>query len=92
MRTSFDPKVAQNTLCNTIFKKYASKSLCDKYLPQFATKALTSFCLSEAGAGSDAFALQTRAEDKGDHYLLNGTKMWISNSAEADVFIVFANV
>ncbi|KAG2186317.1 hypothetical protein INT43_002755 [Umbelopsis isabellina] len=81
-----------NTLCNTIFKKYASKSLCDKYLPQFATKALTSFCLSEAGAGSDAFALQTRAEDKGDHYLLNGTKMWISNSAEADVFIVFANV
>ncbi|CAM0135238.1 unnamed protein product [Umbelopsis sp. WA50703] len=81
-----------NTLCNTIFKKYASKSLCDKYLPQFATKALTSFCLSEAGAGSDAFALQTRAEDKGDHYLLNGTKMWISNSQEADVFIVFANV
>ncbi|KAJ2956186.1 hypothetical protein NQZ79_g7911 [Umbelopsis isabellina] len=81
-----------NTLCNTIFKKYASKSLCDKYLPQFATKALTSFCLSEAGAGSDAFALQTRAEDKGDHYVLNGTKMWISNSAEADVFIVFANV
>ncbi|CAO3683753.1 unnamed protein product [Umbelopsis vinacea] len=66
--------------------------LCERYLPQLATKSVASFCLSEAGAGSDAFALQTKAEDKGDHYLLNGTKMWISNSKEADVFIVFANV
>jgi short-chain 2-methylacyl-CoA dehydrogenase len=82
----------QNTLCNTIFKKYGSKSLCEKYLPRLATKSVASFCLSEAGAGSDAFALQTRAEDKGDHYLLNGTKMWISSSQEAGIFIVFANV
>lgn len=48
--------------------------------------------MSEAGAGSDAFALQTTAEKKGDHYILNGTKLWISNSGEADVFLVFANV
>src|SRR4051794_16596548 len=52
---------------------------------------LGSFCLSEAGSGSDAFALQTRADRKGDHYVLNGSKMWISNSAEADIFLVFAN-
>jgi len=92
-----DPSISamvdiHNTLCNTIFKKYASRQLCERYLPQLATKSVASFCLSEAGAGSDAFALQTRAEDKGDHYLLNGTKMWISNSQEADIFIVFANV
>lgn len=82
----------QNTLCNTILKKYGTKELSERYLPQLATKSVASFCLSEAGAGSDAFALQTKAEDKGDHYVLNGTKMWISNSKEADVFIVFATV
>ncbi|KAI8581855.1 hypothetical protein K450DRAFT_229549 [Umbelopsis ramanniana AG] len=92
-----DPSVSamvdiHNTLCNTILKKYGTKELSERYLPQLATKSVASFCLSEAGAGSDAFALQTRAEDKGDHYLLNGTKMWISNSKEADVFIVFATV
>jgi alkylation response protein AidB-like acyl-CoA dehydrogenase len=50
------------------------------------------FCLSEAGSGSDAFALQTRAEKKGDHYVISGSKMWISNSNEADIFLVFANI
>jgi short/branched chain acyl-CoA dehydrogenase len=73
-------------------KKYGSKQLSERYLPQLATKSVGSFCLSEAGAGSDAFALKTRAEDKGDYYLLNGTKMWISNSKEADLFTVFATV
>jgi alkylation response protein AidB-like acyl-CoA dehydrogenase len=53
---------------------------------------LGSFCLSEAGSGSDAFALQTRAEKQGDYYVLNGTKMWITNSYEAETFLVFANV
>ena len=51
-----------------------------------------SFCLSEAASGSDAFALQTRAEKKGDHWVLNGSKMWITNSYEADIFLVFATV
>ncbi|KAJ2362159.1 hypothetical protein IW150_007074, partial [Coemansia sp. RSA 2607] len=50
------------------------------------------FCLSEAASGSDAFALQTRATKDGDHYVINGSKMWITNSAEADIFLVFANV
>ena len=53
---------------------------------------LGSFCLSEAGSGSDAFALCTRADARGDHYVLNGTKMWITNAFEADLFLVFANV
>jgi short-chain 2-methylacyl-CoA dehydrogenase len=57
-----------------------------------ATNKVGCFCLSEAGSGSDAFGLQTKAEDKGDHYVLNGSKMWITNSKEADIFLVFANV
>lgn len=51
-----------------------------------------SFCLSEPVSGSDAFALQTRAEKHGDHYVLNGSKMWITNSLEAEIFLVFATV
>lgn len=51
-----------------------------------------SFCLSEAGAGSDSFALKTRAEKKGGHYILSGSKMWISSAREAELFLVMANV
>ncbi|RKP06036.1 acyl-CoA dehydrogenase/oxidase [Thamnocephalis sphaerospora] len=92
-----DPSVSvicdvQNTLVNTVFRKYASKELQEKYLPRLAADTVGCFCLSEAGSGSDAFALQTRAEKKGDHYVLNGSKMWITNSGEADVFLVFANL
>lgn len=61
-------------------------------LTRLATDTVGCFCLSEAGAGSDAFALQSRAEKKGDYYILNGTKMWITNSYESDIFLVFANV
>ena len=50
------------------------------------------FCLSEPAAGSDAFALQTRATAKGDKFILEGSKMWITNSGEAEIFLVFANV
>lgn len=50
------------------------------------------FCLSEASSGSDAFALKTRAEKQGSNYVLNGTKMWITNSYEAEIFLVFANI
>lgn len=82
----------QNTLTNTVIRKYATPELKEKYLTRLATDTVGSFCISEAGAGSDAFALQTRAEDKGDHYILNGGKMWISNSAEAEIFVIFANV
>ncbi|KAI9278049.1 acyl-CoA dehydrogenase/oxidase [Sporodiniella umbellata] len=92
-----DPSISalcdiHNTLTNTTIRQYASKELKEKYLPRLATDTVGSFCITEAGAGSDAFALQTRAEDKGDHYLLNGGKMWISNSAEAGIFVIFANV
>lgn len=82
----------QNTLTNTVIRKWASKELKEKYLPRLATDTVGSFCISESGAGSDAFALTTRAEDKGDHYVINGGKMWISNSGEADIFVIFANV
>ncbi|KAI9320745.1 acyl-CoA dehydrogenase/oxidase [Dichotomocladium elegans] len=91
-----DPSISalcdiHNTLTNTVIRKWANKDLKEKYLTRLATDTVGSFCISEGGAGSDAFALQTRAEDKGDHYLLNGGKMWISNSGEADIFVVFAN-
>ncbi|KAF9969203.1 hypothetical protein BGZ73_008554 [Actinomortierella ambigua] len=92
-----DPSISvicdvQNTLVNTLFRKYASDDIKQRYLPKLATDTVGCFCLSEAGSGSDAFALQTRAVKDGDHYVLNGTKMWITNSGEADIFLVFANV
>jgi len=92
-----DPSVSvlcdvHNTLVNTIFRKYATPEQQKKYLPQLAQSKLGSFCLSEPVSGSDAFALQTRAEKKGDHWLLNGSKMWITNSFEAEIFLVFATI
>lgn len=92
-----DPSVSvlcdvQNTLVGTVVRKYGSEALKSRYLPKLATESVGSFCLSESGSGSDAFALQTRAVEKDDHYVLNGSKMWITNSGEADVFLVFANV
>ncbi|EDV22696.1 uncharacterized protein TRIADDRAFT_58518 [Trichoplax adhaerens] len=91
-----DPAVAvmvdvQNTLVETIFMQYGNKEQNEKYLSQLATKSVGCFCLSEFGSGSDAFALQTRAVADGDHFVLNGTKAWISNSEHADIFLVFAN-
>lgn len=82
----------QNTLVNNAFLRYGNEEIKRKYLPRLATDTVGSYCLSEASSGSDAFALKTRAEDKGSHWLLNGSKMWITNAAEADVFLVFANV
>ncbi|CAG8508671.1 12822_t:CDS:10 [Ambispora leptoticha] len=82
----------QNTLVNTLFRKYGSDALRKKYLPQLATGKVGCFCLSEESAGSDAFALKTRADKKGDHYEINGSKMWITNSYEAEIFLVFANI
>ena len=81
-----------NTLVNNVFRRYGTSEQKLKYLPKLATESVGSFCLSEASSGSDAFALQTKAIRKGDYYHLTGTKLWISNSKEADIFLVFATV
>ncbi len=81
-----------NTLTINAFLNYGTEALKKKYITRLSTDTVGAYCLSEAGSGSDAFAMQTRAEDKGDHYLLNGRKMWITNGNEAGIFIVFANL
>lgn len=92
-----DPAVAvlmdiQNTLLITAFMTYATEAQKKSYLPRLTTDTVCSFALSEADSGSDAFALKTRAVKKGDHWVLNGSKSWISNSVEAGLFVVFATV
>src|SRR5215467_961547 len=82
----------QNTICNNALLRWATTEQKTKYLPRLASGMVASYALSEAGSGSDAFALATKAEDRGDHFLLNGRKLWITNGAEAGVFIVFANI
>ena len=64
----------------------------NRYLPRLAKDTVGCFCLSEANAGSDAFALKTRAVKDGSDYIITGSKMWITNSYESDIFLVFANV
>lgn len=91
-----DPSVSvmcdvHNTLVNTVIRKYGTKEQ-QKFLPLLAESKVGSFCLSEPASGSDAFALQTRAKKDGDSWIINGSKMWITNSYEADVFLIFANV
>src|ERR1700693_4645308 len=81
----------QNTICNNALLKWATPAQKAKYLPRLAADTVASYALSEAGSGSDAFAMATRAEDKGDHFLLNGRKLWITNAAEAGFFLLFAN-
>ncbi len=82
----------QNTLVVNTVARWANTDLKRRYLPRLAASAIGAFCLSEAGSGSDAFALTTRAVDAGDHYLLSGRKLWITNAHEADLFVVFATV
>jgi alkylation response protein AidB-like acyl-CoA dehydrogenase len=81
----------QNTLVNNALIRWATPEQKNKYLTMLASKSVGAYALSEAGSGSDAFAMQTRATDKGDHYLLNGQKLWITNGKEADIFVLFAN-
>tara|TARA_R110002124_G_scaffold149259_5_gene315373 strand:- start:19910 stop:21073 length:1164 start_codon:yes stop_codon:yes gene_type:complete len=81
----------QNTLVNNAFVNYASDFIKEKYLPQLATEKVGAYCLSEAGSGSDAFALKCKAKEDGDSYILNGAKLWITNANEADIFLVLAN-
>ncbi len=92
-----DPSVSvfvdvQNTLVNNAVMRWANDELKEKYFPRLTTEWVGSYALSEPVSGSDAFALATRAEDCGDHWKLNGTKLWITNGAEAGFYIVFATV
>ena len=81
----------QNTLVNNAIIRWGSEDQKSKYLAMLASDTVGAYALSEAGSGSDAFALATKAADRGDHWVLNGQKLWITNAAEAGVFIVFAN-
>jgi short/branched chain acyl-CoA dehydrogenase len=82
----------QNTLVNNAITNWGNDAIKEKYLPQLTENKLGSYALSEAGSGSDAFALKTKAIDKGDYWELNGQKLWITNAAEAEIYIVFANI
>ena len=81
----------QNTLVNNAFIRWGNSDQKKKYLTQLATEKVGAYALSEAGSGSDAFAMQTRATDAGDHFVLNGRKLWITNGKEAEIFVLFAN-
>ena len=82
----------QNTLVNNAILRWGNDEQKNKYLERQAADTVGAYALSEAGSGSDAFALTTKGEDKGDHFVLNGRKLWITNGAEAGLFIVFANI
>ena len=82
----------QNTLFNNALLRWASEDQRRRWLPRAAKDAVASYALSEAGSGSDAFALATRALESGDEYRLTGRKLWITNAAEASLFLVFATV
>lgn len=82
----------QNTLCVNAFLRWGTESQKKSYLSQLAANTVGAYALSEAASGSDAFALQARAELRGDHYILNGQKLWITNAKEAGIFIIFATL
>ena len=92
-----DPSVAtlvdvQNTLVINALQRWATDEQLARYFPKLAQEWVGAYALSEAGSGSDAFALSCRAEPDGDDWVLNGQKLWITNGSEAAVFIVFATV
>jgi alkylation response protein AidB-like acyl-CoA dehydrogenase len=82
----------QNTLVINAFVRWGNDEHKQRYLPRLATDTVGAYALSEAGSGSDAFALTTRARAEGDDYVISGRKLWITNGNEADIFIVFATV
>ena len=95
--STVDPSAAtivdvQNTLVNNAITNWGNAAIKEKYLPQLTENKLGSYALSEADSGSDAFGLKTRAVDKGSHWELTGRKLWITNAAEAEIYIVFANI
>jgi len=81
----------QNTLVNNALLRWGTPEQKEKYLTQLASAKVGAYALSEAGSGSDAFALQTRAVESDDHFVLNGRKLWITNGKEAEIFVLFAN-
>ncbi|MFN3322131.1 MAG: acyl-CoA dehydrogenase [Bryobacteraceae bacterium] len=92
-----DPSAAviadvQNTLVNNAILRWGSAEQKKRLLPRLAADTVGAYALSEAGSGSDAFALATRAVEDGEHFVLTGRKLWITNAAEAGIFLVFANV
>jgi len=95
--SAVDPSVGvlvdvQNTLCANAVVRWATIEQKRRYLPRLATEMVGAYALSEAKSGSDAFALETRAVRRGDDYVLNGQKLWITNAKEAGLFIVFATI
>jgi butyryl-CoA dehydrogenase/short/branched chain acyl-CoA dehydrogenase len=82
----------QNTLVNNALERWGSEAQKQQYLPRLVRDTVGAYALSEAGSGSDAFSLAARARQEGDHFVLNGRKLWITNANEAGLFIVFANV
>lgn len=92
-----DPSVSvfvdvQNTLVNNAILRWGNEAQKKRYLPKLATEWVGAYALSEPSSGSDAFALKTRAEKRGDRYILNGTKLWITNGAEASAYVLMATV
>src|SRR5438874_11680625 len=81
----------QNTLVNNLLLKWASNDVQRRYLPRLATDLLGAYRLSEPDSGPDAFGLQTNATKRSDRWVLEGRKLWITNGAEAGLFIIFAN-
>jgi butyryl-CoA dehydrogenase/short/branched chain acyl-CoA dehydrogenase len=95
--SAVDPSVGvlvdvQNTLCINALIRWANDEQKQHYLPRLATDTIGAYALSEAASGSDAFALETRATRRGDAFVLNGQKLWITNAKEAGLFIVFATI
>ena len=95
--SAVDPSVGvmvdvQNTLCVNALIRWADEAQKRQWLPRLATDTIGAYALSEAGSGSDAFALQTRAVRRGDDWVLSGQKLWITNAREAGLFLVFATV
>jgi short/branched chain acyl-CoA dehydrogenase len=82
----------QNTLVNNALLRWGNAEQHARYFPKLASKWVGAYALSEAGSGSDAFALSCRATDRGDHWELTGRKLWITNAAEAELFIILATV
>jgi alkylation response protein AidB-like acyl-CoA dehydrogenase len=95
--STVDPSVGvlvdvQNTLVVNALLRWGSEAQQSQYLPQLAARTVGAYALSEAGSGSDAFALSTRAVESGGDFLLTGRKLWITNANEADLFVVFATL
>jgi short-chain 2-methylacyl-CoA dehydrogenase len=91
-----DPSAAvivdvQNTIANNILLHWGNEEQKRRYLPKLARDTVAAFALSEAGSGSDAFAMASRATRHGDHFLITGHKLWITNAAEAGIYFLFAN-